>query len=261
MVHYGTCMDHTENRELQTTTISLRVVEKLRELDGGRVTELATELDLAPSTVHSHLSTLLSNGYAVKQGDEYYLSLRFLDHGDYVRNRKKAYRVAASYTDQLAEETDCRAVFAVEENGHGVYIHTSSGKHAVWTYSTVGKQFDLHQTASGKAILSRLPRSTVREIIEQRGLPAATENTITDDETLLDQLDTIRERGIAFNYQEQLDGIKAVGVPVNGSDNRVVGAFSVASPANRLTDDRFEESIPNTLLGVANEFELEISMS
>jgi DNA-binding IclR family transcriptional regulator len=78
---------------------------------------------------------------------------------------------------------------------------------------------------------------------------------------LLDELDAIEDRGVAFNDEEQLDGVKAVGVPVDGSDGRVVGAFSVASPANRMTEDRFEEEIPKTLLGVANEFELENSMS
>jgi DNA-binding IclR family transcriptional regulator len=254
-------MEETKSRELQTTATSLDVIEILRELDGGRVTELATELDLAPSTVHSHLTTLLTRGYVTKTGDEYRLSLRFLDHGDYVRTRKKAYRIAESYTDQLAQETDCRAVFTVEENGKGVYVHTSSGKHAVWTYSTVGKQFYLHQTASGKAILSGFSKSKVKEIISQQGLPLATENTITDQKVLFDQLKSIRESGIAFNYEEQLEGIKAVGVPVSGSDNRVLGAFSVASPANRLTEDRFEKDIPKILLGVANEFELEISMS
>lgn len=254
-------MNDTNGRQLQTTSISLDVIEMLRELDGGRVTELADALDLSPSTVHSHLATLLSNGYVVKTGDEYYLSLRFLDHGDYVRNRKQAYQIAESHTEQLANETDCRAVFTVEENGRGVYIHTSSGRHAVWTYSTVGKQFSLHQTASGKAILSKYPRSAVESIIDRWGLPAATEHTITDEDTLFDQLRTIRERGIAFNYEEQLDGVKAIGVPVNGPEDRVIGAFSVASPANRLTDNQFEDDIPNTLLGVANEFELELTMS
>jgi DNA-binding IclR family transcriptional regulator len=254
-------MDETNSRILQTTATSIDVVEMLRELDGGRVTELATELDLAPSTVHSHLTTLLTRGYVTKTGDEYHLSLRFLDHGNYVRNRKKAYRVAESYTDQLAEETDCRAVFTIEENGRGVYIHTSSGRHAVWTYSTVGKQFYLHQTASGKAILSQLERGKIKKIIHQGGLPSATENTIIDQDELFEQLGSIRESGIAFNYEEQLEGIKAVGVPVAGPNGRILGAFSVASPANRLTDDQFEENIPKILLGVANEFELEISMS
>ncbi len=248
-------------RTLQTTATSLRVVETLRDLDGARVTELAEAMDLAPSTVHAHLTTLADNEYVVKSGDVYHLSLAFLSLGDYVRNRRKAYRIAESYTEQLADETECRAVFAVEENGRGVYMYTFSGRHAVWTYSTVGKRFHLHQTAAGKSILSRLPSGQVEAIIDRWGLPAATENTITDADTLLAELESVRERGVAFNHEEQLDGVKAVGVPVNGADGQVVGAFSVASPANRMTEDRFETDLPETLLGVANEFELENSMS
>jgi len=140
-------------------------------------------------------------------------------------------------------------------------MYTYSGKHAVWTYSTVGKRFHLHQTAAGKAILSRLPRERVVDIVEEWGLPAATENTTTDREELLEELDAVADRGVAFNDEEQLDGVKAVGVPVDGADGRVAGAFSVASPANRMTEDRFTEEIPKILLGVANEFELENAMS
>jgi DNA-binding IclR family transcriptional regulator len=249
------------SRRLQTTTTSIEVVERLRELDGARVTELAEALDLAPSTAHAHLSTLRDAGYVVKSGDVYRLSLRFLDLGDYVRTRRKAYRIAESYTDQLAQETDCRAVFAVEENGRGVYVYTYSGEHAVWTYSTVGKRFHLHRTAAGKAILSRLPQERVADIVDRWGLPRATENTVTDRSTLFEQLDEVEERGVAFNHEEQLDGVRAVGVPVDGSDGRVAGAFSVASPANRMTEARFEEELPSVLLGVANEFELENAMS
>ncbi|WP_144926673.1 IclR family transcriptional regulator [Halorubrum salsamenti] len=248
-------------RQVQATLTSLEIVETLRELDGARVTELADTLDLSPSTVHTHLATLVSADYVVKSGDIYHLSLQFLGLADYVRNRRNAYRVADSYTDQLAQETECRAVFVVEENGRGVYMYTYSGKYAVWTYSTVGKRFHLHQTAAGKAILSRLPRERVNEIVDEWGLPASTENTITDREELLAELDAVAERGVAFNDEEQLEGVKAAGVPVNGTDGRVAGAFSVASPANRMTEDRFETEIPKILLGVANEFELENSMS
>jgi len=248
-------------RQVQATLTSLEIVETLRELDGARVTELADALDLSPSTVHTHLATLVSADYVVKSGDIYHLSLQFLGLADYVRNRRNAYRIADSYTEQLAQETECRAVFVVEENGRGVYMHTYSGKHAVWTYSTVGKRFHLHQTAAGKAILSRLPRERVNEIVDEWGLPASTEKTITDREALLSELDAVAERGVAFNDEEQLEGVRAAGVPVNGPDGRVAGAFSVASPANRMTEDRFETEIPKILLGVANEFELENSMS
>ncbi|WP_435365748.1 IclR family transcriptional regulator [Haloarchaeobius sp. DYHT-AS-18] len=248
-------------RTLRTTETSLEVLETLREIGGARVTELAEEMGLAPSTMHAHLTTLKEKEYVVKSGDVYHLGLKFLSFGDYVANQKEAYRTAKSYTEQLANETECRAVFVVEENGRGVYLHTYSGRHAVWKYSTVGKRFHLHQTASGKALLSQLPESQVRVIADKWGLPAETENTITDVEDLLDELAEIRERGIAFNEEEQLDGVKAVGVPVKGPDGRVVGAFSVASPANRVDEERFRSELPNILLGVANEFELEISLS
>ncbi|MCT9098113.1 IclR family transcriptional regulator [Haloarchaeobius sp. HME9146] len=248
-------------RTLRTTETSLEVLETLREIGGARVTELAEEMGLAPSTMHAHLTTLKEKEYVVKSGDVYHLGLKFLSFGDYVANRKEAYRTAKSYTEQLANETECRAVFVVEENGRGVYLHTYSGKHAVWKYSTVGKRFNLHQTASGKALLSQLPESQVRVFADKWGLPAETENTITDVEALLDELAEIRETGIAFNEEEQLEGVKAVGVPVKGPDGRVVGAFSVASPANRVDEERFRSELPNILLGVANEFELEISLS
>lgn len=254
----------TENaapRTLSTTRTSFEIIELLKERGGGRVTELADELDLAASTVHSHLATLLEAGYLTKEGDIYHLGLSFLELGEHVRTWKEPYIVAESYTKQLAAETDCRAVFAVEERGWGIYMYTFSGKHAVWTYSTVGKRFPLHATAAGKSILSRLPEARVETIIDELGLTAKTNNTITDRAALREELETINERGYAYNHEEQLDGIKAVGVPVSGPDKRVLGAFSVAGPAKWMTGEWFETELPEVILATANEFELEISLT
>lgn len=248
-------------RTLKSVETTLEVLNLLRERDGARVSELADELGRAPSTVHSHLVTLEAKEYVVKEGDIYQLGLHLLELGDYVQNRKEAFQIAQSYTEQLAGETECRAVFVVEENGRGVYLHTYSGKYAVWKYSTLGKRFYLHQTAAGKALLSKLSDEQVATIIDRWGLPAKTENTITDPDVLYQELNQIRERGYSLNREEQLDGVKAVGVPVTGTNGQVIGSFSVASPANRLTGEWFTEELPNIVLGVANEFELEYSLS
>lgn len=254
-------MTNTEQtRTLQTTKTTLAVVRALEEHGPVRVTELADHLDMASSTVHSHLATLTDEEFVAKDGDFYRLSLEFLRLGTHVRNLRDEAQVLGSYTEQLAQETDCRAVFLVEEHGRGVYLYTHSGKHAVWNYSTVGKQTPLHVSASGKSILSALPRQRVDEIIDRHGLEPATDQTITDREALYAELDDIRERGFAFNHEEQLDGIKAVGVPVSGPDGRVIGAFSAASPAKRMDDEWFETELPNQVLGIANEYELEISL-
>jgi DNA-binding IclR family transcriptional regulator len=252
--------DHT-TRTLKTTETTLEVVEALEVMDGARVTELAEELDMAASTVHAHLATLEKHEYVAKEGDEYHLGLEFLSLGNYVGYRKPAYEIAEAYTEQLAQETECRAVFMVEEHGWGVYMFTFSGEHAVWTYSTMGKKVPLHVTAAGKAILARLPDEYVESIVERHGLVAETQNSITDASALFAQLEEIRDRGYSFNNQEQLDGVKAVGAPVTDGHDRVIGSFSVASPANRLDDTEFEEDLPNILLGIANEFELEHTLT
>lgn len=251
----------TTSRTLSTTKTSFDIIELLKEREGARVTEIADELGLAPSTVHSHLATLTQSKYVTKEGDIYQLGLAFLELGNHVQTRKEAYTTAESYTETLAEETQCRAVFAVEEHGQGVYIHTFSGEHAVWKYSTIGKRFGLHTTAAGKSILSQLSDERVSAIIDRHGLASETDNTITNRANLLEELSEIAERGYALNYEEQLEGVRAVGVPVTGRNDRVLGAFSVAAPANRMKGEWFEEELPEIILATANEFELEISLT
>ncbi len=60
----------------------------------------------------------------------------------------------------------------------------------------------MHQVAGGKAILAEYSRERVEGIIEQHGLPATTEYTITDPETLFQELEDIRKRGYATTIEE-----------------------------------------------------------
>lgn len=253
---------HGGERVLATTETSLDVMEALKRLNGGRVTQVAEELDLAPSTVHSHLVTLKERRYVVKEGDIYRLGLAFLNLGEYVRRENRYFSMAESKVEQLAEETGGRAHFIVEEHGQGVYIHTASGKHAIETYSQEGRRLSLHQAAAGKAILAFLPEDRVADIVDERGLPKRTENTITDRDELFETLAEIRERkGLAFNDEEQIRGIRAVGAPVRAPEGTVIGALSVSGPSHWFTGDLYERELPNTVLGTANELELQIEYS
>jgi DNA-binding IclR family transcriptional regulator len=86
---------------VKTTDSVFAIIETLEELDGARISEVAAELDVANSTAYRHLSTLRNRGYVVKEGDEFYPGMRFLRLGQYVRERKKPYRLAASKVEEL----------------------------------------------------------------------------------------------------------------------------------------------------------------
>nr|WP_255681667.1 IclR family transcriptional regulator C-terminal domain-containing protein [Natrinema sp. SYSU A 869] len=124
----------------------------------------------------------------------------------------------------------------------------------------VGRQIHLHCSSAGKSILAQYPRDRVDEIFDRWNLPALTENTITDREELYDELERVRERGVAFNREEHVDGINGTAVPVT-QDGSVLGALAVAGPSHRLNGERLEEEVPNMLLAAANELELNITYS
>ncbi len=245
-------------RPLKTVETTLEIVDLLQEEDGLTLNGLAIELDSAKSTIHGHIKTLESHGYVVREDNCYYLGTQFLNRGGYVANRKQLYALAGAKVTKLAEETEERAQFVVEEHGKGTYVRTEVGSNAVPTDSRRGKRTFLHIASAGKAVLANLPDERVEMIIDRRGLPRFTENTITNREHLFDRLETIRERGYAFNREETVKGLRSVGVPVIESSGRVAGAFSVSGPTNRLQGDWFETEIPNLLLGIANELELNI---
>jgi DNA-binding IclR family transcriptional regulator len=256
-------MDRQKPREtLSTIERGFEVVRTLREMGGARVTELAEELDMAPSTAHKYLATLAKERYVVKEGDEYHVGLEFLDLGTYVKNRKKGYRLSIPKVREIAEETGERAQFVVEEYGRGIYVHTeASDARAVLTDRRAGVHRYLHSSAAGKAILANLPDYRVDEIIDEHGLPAETDQTITDRDELFEELAEISETNVAYNNEESVEGLLAVGVPIQGPEGLVLGSLSVSGPSNRLKGPLYTEEIPDLLLGHANEIELNIRYS
>lgn len=248
------------SRSVKSVETMFDIVELLVERDGTGVTEISQELDLAKSTVHQQLSTLRSLGYAVNEDDNYYPGLRFLSLGEYTRNRHEVTQKAEPMVEQLANETEERAQFFVEEHERGVYLHISGGERAVQVNRHPGKLRYLHSSAGGKAILAFMDRDRVEEVIDRWGLPAETEHTITDEDELYAELDRITEQGYATNKEESIDGLWSLGVPVL-ANGQVVGSFSVSGPRHRLDTEWFREELPNLLRGTANELELKLEYS
>lgn len=234
----------------------LAILRCVRESDGVRLTEVAEELDLAKSTVHGHLKTLATDGFVTKRGEEYHLGLRFLDYGVQARNRRRIYDAAQPMVEKLATETGERTWCIVEENRRAVYLCGATGDNPVKTPHRAGRHSELHHLAGGKAILAHLPDERVHGIVAEVGLPPVTDHTITDPDELMAELERVRERGVAYNLEESMEGLHAIGAPVKRLDGGVHGAISISGPANRMTRARFEDELADLLRGATNEIEL-----
>ena len=254
-------MDETGTPSVQSVETTLRILEALHERGGAGVTELASALSVPKSTVHNHLQTLQRNEYVVGDDGTYRVGCRFLELGAHARDRRAIYEVARPEVDRMAEETGELSGVLVEEHGRGVFLHRAKGERAVHVDTYAGKRIALHGPALGKAVLAELPESRVDEIVDRHGLPALTENTITDRDVLREELAEIRETGIAFDDEERLDGLRSVGAAITGPDGEVLGAVSVAGPTTRLRDERFREVLPEVVRSAVNVIDLNVTYS
>lgn len=245
---------------VRTAQTTFSVLEALKELEGATLTELSDRLDMPKSSTHNYLQTLEHEGYVVSDGRTYRVGLRFLDLGGFARTRRQLYHVARPEIKTLVEETGELVNLLVEESGRGIFLLREEGADAVNVDSFVGECIALHTTALGKTILAHLPGDRVAEIVDRHGLPAKTEQTITNRGELSEELDRIRERGVAFDEEERIRGLCCVAVPIR-NDDRIRGAISVSGPTSRLGPDRNRNKIADELQRTANIIELNLTYS
>lgn len=261
-------MDRKPKSTLQTTATSLRIVDTIQREEGATIAELAEELSLAVSTVYKHVATLESNGYLDKTDGTYHIGLRFLNLGEHARNRIPQRQAIDEAVQQLTEETEEEVDFIVEDHGRIITVSESYHK---WVKhgqgrsnqyrARTGSYYYMHATASGKAILAKYPRDRIESIVETWGLPRRTENTITTEAELFEELERTRERGYALDDEEYTDGLRSVGMTITRPDGSVAGAMSVSGPSYRLTGDVLRTTIPTAMENVIVDLEAELARS
>ena len=245
-------------RSIQSDETLFDVIEYLYANQGAGVTEIASGLGRSKSTIHGHLTSLKERGYVVRTDAGYRLGLEFLNHGKLVQTSYDLYSIAHKKVVQIASETGERAWCMVEENGLAYYLAGAEGDQSVHPPVRVGKSVHLHPRAAGKAILAHLEESTVREIIDRYGLPPETPNTITSEEALFRELETIREQGYAINDSESLEGLYAIGAPIIDTEETVCGALCISGPAKRMKNEARKTEVIELLLGATNELEINL---
>lgn len=244
--------------EIQSVQRTFDVVFALRENGPTTVSRLSTLLDLPVSTVHSHLSTLRECEYVVKQGQEYELSYRFLENGGAVRHRSRLYQLAKPKVDDLAAETGDKVNLVTLESGLAAHLYVARGEEAIETDIYTGIRLHSHSSASGKALLSQLPDEEVEAILDEREMDAHAPNTITTRDELFDELEEIRDTGIAFDRQERLEGLRCVAATIPRDDPHPPAAISVSAPVSRMNGDRFEEALPERLGNIGDTIRIKL---
>jgi DNA-binding IclR family transcriptional regulator len=211
--------------------------------EGRSLSDLARSLGASKSATLSLARTLAAAGYLreVRPGPRYVLGAGLLRLGDIARQQLPLGELCRPVLEELAAATQMTSRVAVSDQGYPVFIDRVDGPGSVRFHAPLGQREVPYASAAGKAILATLDAAAVREVCAQAGLRPRTARTITDIDSLLDDLALARRQGFAIDDEEDAEGIFCAGAAFFGHDGACAGAISVTGIKRDLPAWRVDE--------------------
>ncbi len=204
-----------------------------RQDTGLSFAEIVAATRAPKSTAHRLLKELTQMGYLLHDSEtnRYRGSLKLAGLGSEVISNFHLRDHVHPHLLVLRRETDHTCHMGVRQGAVGVYIDKiESRDYGIKLFSEVGKNFPLHCTGLGKAILAHTAADVVAGILSVP-LEAMTANTITDPQKLKKELTKVRDQGFALDLEEITRGLICVAAPVFGLRGDLMGSISVTLPS------------------------------
>jgi IclR family acetate operon transcriptional repressor len=221
----------------------LRTLAKERSLS---LTDVALRVGMPPSTAHRVLFTLQRHGLADFQesAQEWSIGIEAFRIGNSYLVRTNLVEVSRNVMRRLMEDTGETANLAVADNGEVVFVSQVETQNPIRAFFSAGMRGQLHASGIGKALLAYRSRREIEQILEKKGLPEFTPNTLNSPEALYCDLETIRARGWSFDNEERYSGMRCVAAPIFNAFGEVIAGISVSGPTARFPDSAIAEMGP-----------------
>lgn len=221
---------------LESVNNVLRLLLMFRRTNQIRLSDAKEELGVGHSTVHRLLAMLVYHGFVTQDPVSriYKPGNALVEVGLAAVQRMDIRTIARPVLEELAAETGETVQLAILENGNVRYIDAIESNQALRVSVPVGNVFAAYASSAGKAMLAELPIETVRTLYPRDPLQSFTGNTITQWLALEEELDEVRKRGYATNFEESQSGVCSVATAVRHATRGPVAALGIATPVTRM---------------------------
>lgn len=203
--------------------------------DGLNLSTISRKLHIPKSSAYYLVSTLAKRNFIRRSADRrfYLLGSRVPPFATINPAELELTRICSPHLQSLSKRLTMTAQIGVLEGAEARIVDRSELP-GPRLDSWVGRHFDLHCTAIGKALISDLPDEEAEALFKPRGLPKHNVNTISSLEVLKFQLAETRRRGFAMDDEEHELGVRCLASPVFNHLGGVVAAVCVFTPVHRL---------------------------
>lgn len=228
----------------------LKVISRSKE--GVGLSEIAKTLKIAKSSAHGITSVLEELGAIVRDPAtrRYELGFTLFELGHRAYSQIDLRRIARPIMEGLMEGIQETVFLGMLHGEHMTIVDAVECRHDFKITSQIGTNIPFLAAATGKALLSVMEDKKALEIIQSKGLPKYTEKSITDPALFLKEVEQVRQKGYATDYEEYISGVRAVAAPVKGGSNRSAIIWVVGFKAS-LDDNKLEKLTGMILAAIA----------
>lgn len=206
------------------------------------ITDFAERLNLPKTTVMGITKTLASVNFLEKDpiSGKYRLGPMLLQLGlKYVANTD-IITIARVWMERLCLKFQLTINTGMLVGNNVVLIFSASPDNEFLTFPKSGTWIPSHTTCIGKALLAHLKPDRLMDILEDYEFTQLTENSITDRETFLKELEKVRQEGLSYDNEENFIGMAGIGAPIYNHTGRVIAAFAITGNKEKIDARRSE---------------------
>jgi len=205
--------------------------------------ELTIALEIPKSSLSALLSNLVYREYLSfdKQSKHYHIGPQVLTLAGKYLAGLDTIKTAQPFVKELMTITEESTEFAVKKGTDIQILCKEDCLLPLQRVIQLGELSPIYITAAGKAILAFLSEEEINEYLSSAKMTSHTEKTITDPEKLRKQLNEVRRDGLAYSFEERIEGISAIAAPVFDMHGSVVGSLVVPTPTFRFTPEKKEK--------------------
>jgi DNA-binding IclR family transcriptional regulator len=189
---------------------------------------LSRRSGFSKTTTHRLLTTLVAGGWLERTpASTYRLTIRAFRTGSVLVESLDVSQVAPPLLTRLSIESGQTTYLVVAAGSDAVCLErVSVGARIRVLELEIGGSQPLHVGAAPRALLA-FDQAALLPAVLARGLPASTPASLTTEAALLEDLEATRARGYAVSDGDSTVGVAAIGAPVFGHGEKVVGAISL----------------------------------
>ena len=214
------------------------------------ISDLARQLNISKSTIFGITQALTDLGVLRQEPatKKFRLGPTLVRLGNQALSGVDLRTIARPYMEELGQkyrETVFLGTF--DEQGITIIDNVESAADFKIT-APVGTRISLFAGASGKVFLSSLREPALKKIFREKKPPNFTEKSIVEPTEYLKELQKVRQRGYATDYEEYLRGVNAISVPLMDAWGWPAGAIWMVGFSHSFTKEKMEQAISSLIL-------------